>query len=279
MCEHGVDRRGGTAAASSVLAITLCVFLQVIGCGSVSLSQRVEEIDRSLKRGSAGISELTGFLVPLAEFDFENAAFLKDVRDALGRSRAAIEVVRSSLHELEGYEYRGDLAQLGEYICSYVAAALGVTDEIEELCSGLEEILLAIEPALREEAVVTHMEAPRSNEEWLSRLHALDEALGPSISRLQGVEVIDELATYKGYFQQLLDILHKLVKELLLVASGKAPNVEMEYNPDFLRIEELRSLYPELVKDIYEGLEFPTVDSLMERVELEINRLHLEKAG
>jgi hypothetical protein len=265
-------------SAAALMTISMLCLVQLSGCGGGSLQEKVEAIDNSFRQGGASFSDLTGFLARLEEFDFENAAFLPSVMDALNQSRIAAEKTNSSLQELQDYEYGGKLAKLGEYVDAYVTTTREALDELEGVYSGLEAMLMAVQPALEAEAAVTQMEAPTSNEEWLGRLYALDTALEPSVSKLREVEVTPPLEGYKAFMLDLLSTLQKMVKDVIPVASGAASNVEMDQNPDFLYVEQLRLEYPQMVEGMYDSLKISDVDPLVEQVELEINRLYLGEA-
>lgn len=261
-----------------VLVLTAAVLImQSPGCEAGTEAERVEAIDDAFRLGSSKLAGLTAFIYPLGGFDFENAAFLDEVSNGLRVSRSASEEVRISLEEMRGFDYPDELEQLGVYIEEYTAAMEEALQELEGVYAGLEAIMAAIEPALEEESVLTQLEAPQSTEEWLTRLRDLYAALGATLGNLQAIEVPSTLLEYEAYMLELFGVMHKLTGDLIAAASGAAPNVEVEYNPDFLRIQELLAAYPAQVDSIYEGLGITRIDPYVEAVELEINRLYLRE--
>lgn len=261
-----------------VLVLTAAVLImQSPGCEAGTEAERVEAIDDAFRLGSSKLAGLTAFIYPLGGFDFENAAFLDEVSNGLRVSRSASEEVRISLEEMRGFDYPDELEQLGVYIEEYTAAMEEALQELEGVYAGLEAIMAAIEPALEEESVLTQLEAPQSTEEWLTRLRDLYAALGATLGNLQAIEAPSTLLEYEAYMLELFGVMHKLTGDLIAAASGAAPNVEVEYNPDFLRIQELLAAYPAQVDSIYEGLGITRIDPYVEAVELEINRLYLRE--
>jgi hypothetical protein len=259
----------------ALIVTAVIILIQFTGCQGGSTQDRVEEVDAAFRKGNSSFSALTGFIAPLEEFDFENTEFLTNILAALQQSRTAVEETNASLDELQGFDYKGELEQLGAYIEDYIFSTREALSEVEGVYTGLEDILRAVQPALEEEAVVTQLEAPASNEEWLERLYGLDAALEPSMRDLQEVEVVPFLQEYKAYMVDLFGTLQKMVKEIIPVAAGTTPNVNMDENPDFLHIQDLRSQYPQLVDGMYDNLKISRIDLLVEEVELEINRLYL----
>jgi len=266
--------RFGHAAAAILAALFLLVSTAACS-GGLSLQERVGEIDAAFRAGNAMLSETTAFVEVLKEFDFENAAFLESTLSALDASEDAAQGLLASIDELNAVEYEGDLASLGGYVREYSTAAVDTVGELQEIYEGLRAVLLAVEPVLREEAVITQMEAPGSDAELLERLESLDAALSSSLAELPGVEVPPFLVEYKSLFVDLLNTMRKLVGDLITVVSGQAANIKMEDNPDFLRVQELLASYQPLVEELYGNLAITGIDGLIEQVELELNRLYL----
>jgi hypothetical protein len=261
-----------TAAA---IVVSLLALMQAPGCRSASLQERVGEIDAAFRAGISQLIGTTAFVGALESFDFENAGFLNDVIDALGTGRSAARELMVSIDALRGFDYGGELAPLGRYVEEYSSAGDEAVNELQGIYSGLEDMMLSIEPVLREEAAITQMEAPQSDEEFLERLARLDAALTPSLAELNKLEVPVLLQEYKALFEDILTTLHKLVGDLIAVVSGKVPDEEMESNPDFMHLSDLLAGYLPLVDRLYGDLKVTAIDPLVEQVELEINRLYL----
>jgi hypothetical protein len=268
------DSRFGHAAAAILAALFLLVSTAACS-GGLSLQERVGEIDAAFRAGNARLSETTAFVEVLKEFDFENAAFLESTLSALDASEDAAQGLLASIDELNAVEYEGDLASLGGYVREYSTAAVDTVGELQEIYEGLRAVLLAVEPVLREEAVITQMEAPGSDAELLERLESLDAALSSSLAELPELEVPPLLVEYKSLFVDLLTTMRELVGDLITVVSGQAANINMEDNPDFLHVQELLASYQPLVEELYGNLAITGIDGLIEQVELELNRLYL----
>ncbi|MBC7230710.1 MAG: hypothetical protein H5T74_10020 [Actinobacteria bacterium] len=269
-----------TAMPALALLVLAGVSLATAGCARDTVTREdVERIDDSFRRGSSRLAETTAFMGCLERFDFENAAFLQDVRAGIEAGRTACAELRASMDELLTLAYPGELEELGRVVEEYASAMGEAVGELEVVYGGLEEILLALEPILREEASVTQLEAPRSDVEFMGRLQRLDAALAESLSSLERLAPPPLLREYRDYFEQLLGVLGKLVDDLIAVTQGLIPNVDVEHNPDFLLFQQLLSTYPSLVEGLSSKLKVAGIDPLMERVELEINRLYLENSG
>lgn len=270
--------RGGKAPFLLALLILAVAVLSSAGCGRGSISrEEVERIDEAFRRGSSRLAETTVFLDALERFDFENAAFLADALAGIEAGRAACSELRASMEELAAFAYHGGLEELGRNVEEYSAAMGEAVEELAAVYGGLEEILLALEPTLREEAVITQLEAPRDDAEFLERLQRLDAALKESLAALQGLEPPAPLRDYRDHFQQLLSVLDKMVEDIIAVIEGRVPDVDVEHNPDFLLYQQLMGAYPSQVEGIFEKLKIAGIDPLVEKVELEINRLYLQK--
>ncbi len=270
-----INRNRAIFATAMALAACMGMALFAWGCGGGASREKIERVDEAFRAGASRMAETTAFVAALEEFDFENAGFLEDTLDALDRSRDAARAVLASVAELRGLSYEGDLAALGEYVDEYSTAAVESVEELEGIFAGLQGILRAIEPILREEAVITQLEAPRSAAEWLERLRRLEAALDASLPELVEVEAPLPLEEYGTLFAEMLSILRKLVGDLIAVVTGQAPNVNMEENPDFLRMQELMAGYIPCVESLYESLKITGIDPLVEKVELEINDLYM----
>lgn len=274
----GVMKRRNSSARHIAIsaAVFVCLAVLAVGCGGGSVSrEEVKEIDAVFREGTSSLSGTTTFVAALEDFDFENAAFYDNAVYAIGTSRDAARRLRASVEELLSRDYGGDLEELGEYMREYGDAALEAVAELDAVYDSLQDIMEAVEPILREEAAITQLEAPQSDAEWMERLERLDAALQLSTSELAGVDVPPLLAEYKAFFEELLATLHKMTVELMATVAGQAANVEMENNPDFIHMQEMLDDYLPMVVSMYDGLRITMIDPLVEKVELEINRLYL----
>lgn len=270
----------GKPSLAISLAVVFCLAFSALSCGGKDVSRKeVEEIDAAFRAGASNLVETTAFIVALEEFDFENAGFLDNALNALDTSRDAARELIVSTENLLALSYTGGLAQLGEYIREYCDATIEAVGELEAVYESLESILKAIEPVLLEEAVITQLEAPQSDAEWLERLERLDTALQVSLGELEGVEVPPLLVEYKALYQDLLSTLYELIGDLTATVLGQIANEDMEDNPDFLHMQGLIESYLPLVESIYDGLKITTIDPLVEKVELEINNLYMGEGG
>jgi hypothetical protein len=270
-------RQRSKPARSIAAAIASALLMALVwGCGGSDVSRgEVERIDEVFRAGISNLLETTSFIPVLEEFDFENAGFLDSAVNAVNTSRNAALELRASIDKLSGFDYQGALEPLGGYMEEYKTAAADAVAELEEIYDGLDDILQAIGPVLREEAVITQLDAPQSDAELLDRLDRLQSAMDPSLAALAETEVPAALLEYKSLFTEILTVLRKLVGDLIATARGLSPNMNMENNPDFLRVQELMAGYQALVQQLYEGLGITRMDTLVEQVELEINRLYL----
>jgi hypothetical protein len=169
---------GRTAFFAAIGALVVCIALFSMGCnGSGASREKMEEIDKALRTGTSRLTETTAFVAALEEFDFENAAFLEGALNTLDQSRDAAQALLASIDELQALSYGGGLSSLEGYVEEYSTATVEAVEELEAIYTGLQGILQAIEPVLREEAVITQLEEPGSDAELLGRLQRLEAAL------------------------------------------------------------------------------------------------------
>ncbi|MDY6794758.1 MAG: hypothetical protein SWK76_05700 [Actinomycetota bacterium] len=142
--------------------------------------------------------------------------------------------------------------------------------------SGLEALLRAIDPALREEALLIQLEAPQSDQEWLDRLNSLEAALQPTLALLESVDVPPLLGEYESLLMDLFSTLYDLARKLKSLVTGSVANEEVENNPDFINVQELLEIYEPLVGGLYGKLRPSVIDPYIKAVKLEIDRLYLD---
>ncbi len=239
--------------------------------------EEVEEIDTAFRAGTSSIDETTAFVRALEKFDFENAAFFEDAMSAVDASRAAALRLLASVEEMEGFSYDGALSTLGGYVEEYTAFAVEAVEELDGIYDGLEGILQAIEPVLREEAVITQMDEPGSDAELLGRLGSSTRLWKPRWPNCRGSRSPLSWPSISPCSKASSPTCTRWSVTSYAAASGQAPNENMENNPDFLYMQELMADYPGVVGEIEDNLEISRIDPRVEKVELEINRLFLEE--
>ena len=279
MHEENTYERRDMAKLIIAVVLTALLLLGVMAAGCQSGTRdKVEEIDEILREGTSQLAEVTGFIGTLKEFAFENANFLQNALGSIGTSRAKLRVLKASTDRLDELTYDGELEPLGQYIRLYIDATREGIAQLDEVYNGLEEILKAIEPILREEAVITQLEQPQDDAELLVRLRRLEAATVPAISNLQGVEVPALLADYKTLFLEVFTTLLNLTRNLIVVASGGSTTIDLETNPDFDSMNLLIAGYGTVVEELYVNLKVSKIDAVLEQVELEINRLYVSRS-
>jgi len=262
----------------AVCLLAACLYLTCSGCGNGGFSpEKLEEIDAVFRSGTSSLAGTTAFISALEDFDLENAAFLDDALSAVDASREAAQMLLASVEELQGFTYGGALSTMGGYMEEYAALAVEAVQELNGIYDALQGMLQAIEPILREEAVITQLEAPSSDAELLDRLGRLSAALDASLAELPGIEVPAQLAEYKSLLEGIFTKLQKLVRDLTTTVSEQNAEEDMEYNPDFISLQESMEDYSRVVGELYDSLEISSIDPLVEKVELELNRLFLEE--
>ncbi len=277
--ESGIatSKNNGLLAASTLFLCYILLCSSVSGCGAGNQYEKLVNIDTSFREGSSNIMEATAVISALGEFDFNNAGFYERAIAEVRSSRDAAGKVLKSSEELAGYSYNGELQRLGGYLATYLDQVKAALDEMEAIYDGIEKLLNAIEPILREEAVITQLEAPQSDAEWMERLKHLDAALEASLSELRSVNVPEKLDEMEAFFLELLTTMQELVREILNAFGSRSTGEMVENNPHFARIQSILNDYPYIIDNLRSNLNIYNIDKSIEAVELEINRLFLEK--
>lgn len=247
----------------------------VCGCGGASRKD-VEAIDELFRAVVSDLSEAAEFLDRLEDFDFENASFSAGVVSGTYTGQEACARARESVDELASFDCRGELAELGSRMGEYTNAALALLSDLDTAAGDARGLVQAMEPALREEAVITQLDMPADEQELQERLQRLDAAIGESLQALSALRVSDLVSPFHSFFAELFTVMRKLVTDLKAVTRGADPGTEMEESQDFARVQEMLAAYPMLVDELRGKLKIADMDPLEERVELEINRLFLE---
>lgn len=236
----------------------------------------MDEIHSALQDYVQGMVRAKGFLQPLKTFDFENATFLNDVLSSIEDGRAGLREAMVSVDRLEGFDYRGNLSHLGELIQELTKRVRYALDELKKIQDGIEGVLTSIRPVLEEEATITQLEVPQSTQEWVHRLRRLDAALSASLRALDVIGVPEEIGKYRTYFLDLLTTLHNIVRVMIHRVSTGITGPDPRLNLDFQHLQELLSSYGDLVEHFDNLLLINQLESYLEEVELEINRLFLK---
>ncbi|MGQ9704590.1 MAG: hypothetical protein ACUVS1_08445 [Actinomycetota bacterium] len=267
-------RQKTLAFVSTLLFLSMSI-ASVAGCQRPP-EEQLDGIYNALQDCVQGMQRAKGFLQPLKTFDFENATFLNDVLSSIEDGRSGLREAMVSVDKLEGFDYRGNLSRLGELIRELTQRARHALEELEKVHDGIEEVLASIRPALEEEATICQLEAPQSTQEWVLRLQRLDAALSASLQALDGIEVPEKTSKYRTYFLDLLTTLHNMVGVMIHRVSTGITGPDPRLNLDFQHFEELLSSYGDLVEDLDNLLLINQLESYLEEVELEINRLFLK---
>lgn len=264
-----------TQAIVSALLFLLLSITSIAGCQRPP-EEQLHDIHSALQDCVQGMEKAKGFLQPLKTFDFENASFLNDVLSSIEDGRSGLREAMVSVDRLEGFDYRGDLSHLGELIREVTQRVRHALDELKKVHDGIEGVLASIRPALEEEATITQLEAPQGTQEWVQRLLRLDAALSESLQALDGIEVPDKTDKYRTFFLDLLTTLHNMVRVMIRRVSTGITGPDPRLSLDFQHFKELLSSYGVLVEDLDSLLLINQLESYLEEVELEINRLFLE---
>lgn len=272
MSKKGLRRSLILTVFAAVSAFLLACFA---GCGGLT-RRELEALDAEFRSVNAAVEGAVSFFDALEGFDFENRAFMDDALRSVAASRGQAEEALSGLQRLLARRFEGPLERLGSMLEDYGRYVSIAVEELQSLYQPLKDLLVAIEPVMREEADITGMEAPRSGAEWLERLNRLKAALLPAVSSLTEMEVPQLLAGLRDLLRELFTVMYRLVNELSARARGGDLRSEASENPDFVRMQELLGSYRETVERLRKNLEASRLDPLVEEVELEINRLFLE---
>jgi len=263
---------------TAILVAAACLLFNACSCMGNRVSRDEVEAINGVFRGSvSSLNEAMAFRRTLEGFSFEKTDFLDDTLSQIQGSRDVSNTLFVSIEELQAISYKGRLSNLGAYILEYCDAAIDAQGELETVLNGLESVLRVVEPVLREEIVITKFETQQITTEILQRLINIREALETSLVNLDGVDVPEILAGYKSFYGDLLTAMHEITVGNIAALQGQASNFHAEVSPDLARVQQLMSDYPQLIEDILDSLKISRVDPLVERVELEINRLFLEE--
>ncbi len=125
----------------------------------------MQEIDRLHGTLVESLEKIWSVKDALKGFDFEDASFLPRVNAAMHQSRLALEELDGILVELEIKDYGGQLEGLGPLVHELIDRCREGKSQVIQALGELARMIEAIEPVMMEEAVITQLEAPRSDQE------------------------------------------------------------------------------------------------------------------
>ncbi|MDI6875054.1 hypothetical protein [Candidatus Solincola sp.] len=261
------------------LTLLLSAAIFPAGCGGDSLAGRLERAGDSIRNFEGALQGATRCLQALFDFDFENASFLDDARSAIKSGQDAVETASQALDDLSSIDFRDKLVRMGELVSGFIPPARQALEELSLFYEELESLLLAVEPLLREEAIITQLEMPRDQAEWRERLERLRQALETTLQALAGLSIDSVLSDYHAYFLEVAAALIKVVEQII----NRLPLANLEkdigVSADFGRVREMLDAYPLVVEGLKERLMIFSLDPLISEIELEINRLYVESGS
>ncbi|MBC7253103.1 MAG: hypothetical protein H5T72_03940 [Actinobacteria bacterium] len=271
--------RGGEIHKSALafsLALLFAVMALVPGCGGDSIAALLERSDDSIQEFEKAITQADHCLHALLGFNFENASFLDEALSAVRSGMDSLQPAGHAVDVLSSTDYRGKLAHLGELVSGFVVDARSALEELSLVYHDLESILMAIEPLLLKEAVITQMEVPQDQAEWRGRLLDLRQALETTLQALAALTVGPAMTDYHSYFTDVSVALKKVVDQII----SRLPLVDLEadigISADFSRILEMLDSYPMVVERLKESISIFSLDPVISEIEVEINDLYME---
>lgn len=271
--------RGGEIHKSALafsLALLFAVMALVPGCGGDSIAALLERSDDSIQEFEKAITQADHCLHALLGFNFENASFLDEALSAVRSGMDSLQPAGHAVDVLSSTDYRGKLAHLGELVSGFVVDAKSALEELSLVYHDLESILMAIEPLLLKEAVITQMEVPQDQAEWRGRLLDLRQALETTLQALAALTVGPAMTDYHSYFTDVSVALKKVVDQII----SRLPLVDLEadigISADFSRILEMLDSYPMVVERLKESISIFSLDPVISEIEVEINDLYME---
>lgn len=278
-CFSKEDGKRVRIPCKNLLIVLVLVLFSVPWQGCVGESRKtVERIDDLVGDVAAGLEVIWSVKDALKRFDFEDSSFMARVNAAVHHSRLTLEELDGLLCELEGMDYTGHLKRLGESVHELIARCREGRMEAAQALGELARMMEAIEPVMREEAVITQLEAPRSDQEWLGRLIRLRDALEPSLEKLKSASAaVVYLKGLKTSLFEILTLLHDMVNRLMTVLGSGKGWQGVSIADRFDRMQALISDWESLVEKEFSGFSLFQLDPWLERVDLELNELLLRK--
>ncbi len=268
-----------TVLAYLLLAPLFSAAVLQTGCGGVSVAARLEQADGYMRDFEEALRGADLCLRALSRFDLENALFLEEVGEAMESGKESVRTSVRALEELSAIPYQDGLERLGDLVHDFVPPARRALEELDAFYRDLGSILAAVEPFLREEAVITQLEVPQSSAEWRDRLEGLRRALDATLQGLEGLSVEPVLSEYRAFFVELCGALHKVVTAII----SRFPDIRLDedigISEDFGRVRRALDAYQRVVLGVREELAIFSMDPQLGEIELEINRLFVERGS
>ncbi|MBN2026319.1 MAG: hypothetical protein JW854_06140 [Actinobacteria bacterium] len=266
--------RGLPTKAGVLLAVS-CLLWSAIGCGGSVISRNeLEEIDNAFRASVMSLEDCMEIADVLGDFTLDDTAFIDEALGQVRESRDASLELLASAEELQARDYGG--SELGTDMQTYCDAVIDAQGELETVLTGVENILRAVEPALREEISMSGvMESQDLAAEVMRRLTSINEALEGSLSILEEIDTPAVLARYKSFYVDLLTAMQEVVTYNISALQAQGGDISQVVSPSLAKVAELISGYPQLIEEIFNGLKITGLDTLVERIELEINRLYM----
>lgn len=257
------------AVALACLAVVGCA---CAGCGKPAAS--LEEIDAAVRGFVSDLGECDDFAAALGFIELGDADYVKSATELIGASRDSAGRLLADVEVLQGMRYGGKTAQLGVMVGELCEGTKGAVEELRLAFDGVENTLKAAEPTLLVNLTVPlgMLKEPAEILQYLNELVATSDR---SLEALNGVSVPDAVAGYKAFFMDLITNIRSAARDSIsLLRSGTTVLVNAG-GESSKRVSELISAYPALAEEIFAALKINRLDPLVERVELEINRLYL----
>ncbi|MEJ5186520.1 MAG: hypothetical protein WHT46_05510 [Candidatus Geothermincolales bacterium] len=273
---EGLKSAGKREIFILLLSAAFSSFLLWQGCGGGG-GAAIDQVDRLLGEVAERLERVWSTVDAWKGFDFEDASFTARIDASLHESRIAADELSGLLFELDR-DYSGFLENLQPLISELISKC---REGLKELVPALEELSAlskAIEPVMREEAVITQMEAPRSDQEWLERLRRLEGALKASLPALKNLSPGgSRFPGLKNALLEIFSLLDEMVRRLASSLPGRAGQRNISIEDKFDRMQDLIRGWDGLVDREFSGLSIFKLDPHLERVELEINELLLRR--
>jgi hypothetical protein len=214
------------------------------------------------------------FTAALGAIELGDADYVKSAMERIGESRDAAERLLVDVEVLQGLRYGGETAQLGVMVGELCEGAMEAVEELRLAFDGVENTLKAAEPTLLVNLTVP-LGMLKEPAEILRYLDELVATADRSLEALRGVAVPDAVAGYKAFYMELITNIRSAARDSIsLLRSGTTVLVNAG-GESSARVNRLISAYPALAEEIFAALKINRLDPLVERVELEINRLYL----
>jgi len=242
------------------------------GCGGSVTA--LDEIDKAVRVFVSDLDACDAFTGSLENIELGNEDYVKTALEWIQGSRDASDRLLADVEILRGMTYKGKTAQLGAAVGELCGGAMEAVEELRLMLDGVEDILEAAEPAL-----VMQIDIPlgmlKELAEILRRLEEVTAAADRSLQAIEAVEVPEVLSGYKAFFIELTTAIKEAAQESISLLKNGAADPKKGGGESSAKVNRLISLYPALAYETFSALKINKLDPVVERVELEINRLFL----